>query len=107
MDRALWLLLRLRFDGSRRRWSRNLRTIKGLLLTLVGLLLFLPVAIFSLLAPRFQLGAQEALIRRYGPLGLLAFCVLNLLLASEERAIHFAPAEVDFLFPGPFRRRQL
>src|SRR5262249_34384607 len=34
-------------------------------------------------------------------------CLLNLLLTSDERAVYFAPAEVEFLFSGPFKRRQL
>jgi hypothetical protein len=107
MDRALWLLLRLRLGGYLRRWGRSLRTVKGLLLTLVGSLLFVPMVIVSLFAPRVQLDAQLALLRRYGALGLLGFCLLNLLLSSDERAIYFSPAEVEFLFSGPFRRRQL
>jgi len=61
----------------------------------------------TVFAPRVQLTAQLAMIRRYGALGLLGFCVLNLILASDERAVYFAPAEIEFLFSGPFRRRQL
>ena len=99
--------LRLRLAGVLRRWSRGLRTIKGLLLTLVGSLLFLPMLLSTVFAPRVQLAAQLAMIRRYGPLGMLAFCLLNLLLSSDERAVYFAPAEVEFLFSGPLRRREL
>jgi hypothetical protein len=107
MDSALWLLLQLQLGGYLRRWGRNLRTTKWLLLTLVGPLVFLPWAMMSLFAPRFQFAMQLAMIRRYGALALLACCLLNILLSSDERAVYFAPAEVDFLFPGPFRRRQL
>jgi hypothetical protein len=107
MDRALRLLLRLRLRGFVRRWVRSLRTPKGLLLALVSSLLFLPWAIVSLFSPRIQLDAQLELIRRHGALGLLAFCALNVILSSEERAVYFSPAEVDFLFSGPFPRRQL
>jgi hypothetical protein len=107
MDRALWLLLRLRLVGQLRRWGRNLGTLKGLLLTLVGTLLFLPMVVFSVFAPRFQLAAQLALIRRHGALVLFALFLLNLVLTSEERAVYFSPAEVEFLFTGPFHRRQL
>jgi hypothetical protein len=46
-------------------------------------------------------------VRRYGTLGLLAFCLMNLLFSTFERAIYFTPAEVNFLFPGPFSRRGL
>jgi Putative ABC exporter len=107
MDGALWLLLRLRLTGFLRRWGRSLRTMKGLLLALVGSLLYLPMLLTTLIAPRVQLTAQIAMIRRYGALGLFGFCVLNLVLTSDERAVYFAPAEIEFLFSGPFRRRQL
>jgi hypothetical protein len=107
MDRALWLLLRLRLVGQLRRWVRNLSTLKGLLLTLVGALLFLPMVVVSVFAPRVQLAAQLALIRRHGALVLFALFLVNLVLTSEERAVYFSPAEVEFLFTGPFHRRQL
>ena len=107
MDGALGLLLRLRLVGFLRRWGRSLRTMKGLLLALVGSLLYLPMLLTTVFAPRVQLTAQLAMIRRYGALGLFGFCVLNLILTSDERAVYFAPAEIEFLFSGPFRRRQL
>jgi hypothetical protein len=107
MDGALWLLHGLRLAGVLRRWSRSVRTMKGLLLALVGSLLFLPMLLTVVFAPRIQLTTQLALTRRYGALGLFGFCVLNLILSSDERAVYFAPAEVEFLFSGPFRRRQL
>src|SRR3954471_4532929 len=107
MAPALWLLLRLRFVAHVRRWGRSLRTTKGLLLTLVSLLLFLPWLVLSLVSPRVQLGMQLEMIRRHGPLVLLGFPLLNIILSSEEREVSFSPAEVDFLFPGPFPRRQL
>ena len=43
----------------------------------------------------------------YFPIGMLAFCVMTLVTTAGERAVAFTPAEVDFLFPGPFSRRQL
>src|SRR5262249_58480123 len=47
-------------------------------------------------------------LRRYGPFALLAMAVLTLLTSSSERAVlPFTPAEVNLLFAGPFRRRQL
>jgi hypothetical protein len=107
LDRSLWLLLRLRFVGWLRQWARNLRSPRRALLVLIALLCFLPVPVFALLAPRVQIAEQVALIRRFGPLGLFLFCLMNVLLASDDRAIIYAPAEVDFLFPGPYRPRQL
>jgi hypothetical protein len=46
-------------------------------------------------------------IRQFGPLGLLAYCVLNVFLSSGDRAVYYSPAEVNFLFSGPYRPRQL
>jgi hypothetical protein len=66
--------------------------------------------IFSLIMVPVATNAPERLeeIRRLGPLALLLLCFLNLISSSAERAvIPFTPAEVDFLFAGPFSRRQL
>ena len=58
-------------------------------------------------APRVFVSAQIDLIREYGPLAILAYCVLNLLLTPGDRSIHYSSAEVNFLFSGPYRPRQL
>ncbi|RPI75580.1 MAG: hypothetical protein EHM42_15305, partial [Planctomycetaceae bacterium] len=39
--------------------------------------------------------------------GMLAFCLMSLLTSTTETGVFFLPAEVDLLFPGPFRRRDL
>jgi len=83
------------------------RTLKGLLLALVGSLLLLPVALSALLTPRVMTAQQLSGIRLYGPLGLFAYCVLNVVLSSGDRAVYYTPAEVNFLFCGPYRPRQL
>src|SRR5206468_1958377 len=41
------------------------------------------------------------------PLVLLAFVMLSVGTGWGESAIYFSPADVDFLFPGPFSRRDL
>ena len=107
MDRSLFLLLRLRTWAWLRRMGRNLRSLKGALLGVVGALLFAPMLVSSIFAPRIHVEAQSELIRRYGALGMLAFCVLNVVLSSGERAIYYSPSEVNFLFSGPYRSRQL
>jgi hypothetical protein len=108
VDPALWLLLRLRLWGWLRRLGRSLATGKGALLTALGLLLLAPqiLAIFVMPHPDIDAGHLAA-VRRFGTLGLFAYCVLTLLLSSAEQALYFSPAEVSVLFPGPFRRRQL
>jgi hypothetical protein len=47
-------------------------------------------------------------VRRFGPLGLLALCLLQLVYSSSEKAVVvFTPPETNFLIAGPFTRRQL
>lgn len=43
----------------------------------------------------------------YLPVSILAMCVLVVVAPSPEAAIAFSPAEINFLFPAPFRRREL
>ena len=107
MDRSLWLLLRLKLDARLRRATRSIRTLKGLLLAVVGSLVFLPSIAGILFMPRFQSAVQLTSVRRYGPLILFVYCIMNVLLSSGDRAVHYSPAEVNFLFAGPYRPRQL
>jgi hypothetical protein len=93
--------------GWLRRLGRNLRTVKGAVLALVTAAV-LGLWLFSVLVQaRQEEGFDAAMVRRFGPWWLLAYALLTLLLSSGERAIAFTPAEVTFLFPAPFRRRQL
>ena len=111
MNGALRLLTWLRFVGWLRRLARMLRTVKGALLALfVGLIC--TSWIFSLimtaaLKQQTQNAEQRELARQYGPVLLLGYCVALLAFPSSERVIAFTPAEVNFLFAGPFSRRQL
>lgn len=105
MDRALWLLARLRVRGWLRRVGRNLGTVRGALLAAVGALVFLPWVVAWLFQDA-KAGQHLVEVRRYGPLALACYCVLNLLLSSEG-ALAFSAAEVNFLFPAPLSRRQI
>lgn len=108
MDSALWLLLRLRLKAFLRRMGRSLRTGKGIALTLVGLVVIVPWMLSVFYAPRVgPMAADPAAIRRFGPPFLLAYAIVSLLFSTGERALYFTPAEVAFLFPGPFSRRAL
>lgn len=107
MHPALWLLLGLRLRGWLRRIGRAARTVKGAILYLLGLL---AIALWLLPVLFLTEPAQpEALerLRLYGPAALLFSCVLTVLFSSGEQGVTFSPAEVDFLFPGPFTRREL
>ncbi len=107
MDPALVLLWRLRLKAFFRRWGKNLRKPKGILLTLVGLLVFVPWLASIALAPKGAILWDPEKVRRFGPLVLLAYAALTLALSSGDKVLLFSPAEIDFLFPGPFTRRGL
>jgi hypothetical protein len=94
VDPALRLLLRLRARGWLRRMGRSLATVKGAVLTALGLLLLAPQLLAVFLVPRPPAGSPEHLeaVRRFGTLGLLAYSLITVLLSSGEGAIYFSPA---------------
>jgi hypothetical protein len=103
----LLLLYTLQGKAFYRRLTRNLKSIKGALLFIVGVLvvgLWLGPSLWQ--AVRAQ-RTDPAQVRDAAPVILLAMCFLALVSSGGEKAIAFTPAEVDFLFPGPFTRRQL
>lgn len=107
MDRALWLLLRLRFGGWLRRLRKSFGSLKGILLCVAGSVVFMPMILSAFFAPRGMISNPE-IVRRVGQLGLLVYTVLSLVTTGTgDRAITFSPAEIAFLFPAPFRQRQL
>jgi hypothetical protein len=108
MNGALWLLVGLQLRGWLRYLLRSLGSIKGALLALVGAMVFVPWLLTILFAPRQAGGGWfRDDLRESGPALLLLYCFMNVVFSSGERTIYFPPAEVNFLFPGPFGRRQL
>jgi hypothetical protein len=102
----LWLLVGLQLGGRLRYLWRSLRTVKGALLAVVGLGVFAGWLLLVFLMPTSR-GVDPEAVLRYGPGLLLLYCLTNVLMSGSERAVYFTPAEVNFLFPGPFRRRTL
>jgi hypothetical protein len=107
MNGALWLLIGLHLRGWFRYLLRSLRTVKGALLALIGAAVFVPWMAAVVLAPRQSGGWLSGDLRETGPALLLLYCLMNVVFSTSERAIYFPPAEVNFLFAGPFSRRQL
>jgi hypothetical protein len=105
--RALVLLLWLQLGGWLRYLGRTVRTPRGALLVLVGLAVFLPWLMAMLADPGVGGRIAPGQIGRFGPAVLLLYCVLNVALSPTDRAIYFTPAEMQFLFAGPFSRRQV
>jgi hypothetical protein len=107
MPRALWLLFGLQIKGWLRYARRNFSSVRGVLFFLVGLLFFGMCIVSLIFNPSTGNRPNPQNLDRFGPLALLAMCLVNFFLATGERVISFRPAEIDFLFPGPFTRRQL
>ncbi len=120
MHPALLLLLRLRRKAFWRRTLGGLKTPRGAALAIATgtffVLMVLPQLIVPLVATFSSEGAKanrqfvEAalpVIRTLLPLGLLSLVMLSVGTGWGESAIYFTPADVDFLFPGPFSRRDL
>jgi len=104
---ALLMLYRLQGRALVRRVTRNMRSVKGALLAIFGVLV-----VGSWLAPSLWQAhtlprTDPQAVRDAAPLLLLVMALMALISSGGEKAVAFTPAEVDFLFPGPFTRRQL
>ena len=104
---ALFKLILLQGRSVRRRMLRGAKSVRGAAFLVLGTL------IFSLwLGPSIWLASTTTRtdpqqVRTVVPVFLLLICLMNLVTSAGEKAIAFSPAEVDFLFAGPFTRRQL
>lgn len=113
MNGALWLLLKLRVRSAIRLKLRKLRTVRGLIYLFLGAAalglvvaspaVYEPVAVELPKTVRdFRFPANETMLAT----SLAVMCLLTLSVSSGP-AIYFNPAETNFLFSGPFSRRQL
>lgn len=103
---ALRLLIRLQFRGVLRRTGRAMRTPKGATFAIIGglmLLLWLGSVFFSATLGR---KTDPQRVRELAPALLLLVCAANVF-GGGDKVISFTPGEINFLFPGPFTRRQL
>ena len=112
MHPALLKLIALSFKSGVRRAFRGARTVKGAFLTVftVGvLLLMVGPSMFAatMLHGRPGMPQFSGWLEPYLPIMILGFCLLFIFGPAGETAIAFTPAEVDFLFPAPFHRREL
>lgn len=109
MHPALLKLLRMRIVA----WGRRFVSRGSLLRRIIGGL-FAGYILISWIASFFFLALSDrrpptdpAVVLQFGPLVLALFIALRLAGALTSRALEFTPAEMDFLFPAPFTRRQL
>lgn len=113
MDAALRQLLILRLRGGLRQRLLQLASVRGLLFSLAfgGIIWFLitsnssaDTSIFGSAALDRQAFSEQILT--FMPLGMLGLSLLTVLMTNGP-TFHFSPNEINFLFTGPFRRRDL
>ncbi len=120
MHSALLLLLRLRQRAFWRRTLASLKTPRGAALVIATgtffAMMVLPQFILPLIALFSREGAEAnrqfvettmPIVRTLLPLTLLTLVMVSIATGWGESAIYFTPADIDFLFPGPFSRRDL
>ncbi len=114
MDPALTRLLVLRLRGSFRQRLIQLTSLRGLLffLAFVGIIWLLVVAnrspadMGSVADAAMDRQALSAQISTFMPISMLAMSLLTVALTTGP-TFHFSQTEINFLFTGPFRRRDL
>ena len=107
MDRSLWLLTTLRCKAFGRNLRKALSRPKGVLMVVITALAFAPMLFSAVVSAGSGLQAPVEPVRRFAPLALFALTVASLLFSAGEQALYYTPAEVSFLFAGPFSKRQL
>src|SRR3954471_3857850 len=107
MPAALFKLLSMQARAVLRRMFRGVKTARGATFFIIGAIMFAMWFGGTLTNAVLMRRADPDTVRLYFPLAMLGFCVMTLVTTAGERAVAFSPAEVDFLFPGPFSRRQL
>ncbi|MEM6480642.1 MAG: putative ABC exporter domain-containing protein [Pseudomonadota bacterium] len=113
MDPALRQLLILRLRGGLRQRLLQLASVRGLLFSLAfGAIVWFLIAsnssagagLFgSAVLDRQAFGEQ---IMTFMPLSMLGLSLLTVVMTTGP-TFHFSPNEINFLFTGPFRRRDL
>ncbi|MEO1659194.1 MAG: putative ABC exporter domain-containing protein [Pseudomonadota bacterium] len=113
MDAALFQLLMFRLRGGLRQRLLQLASVRGLLFSLAfgGIIWFVIVSNSSSGTSFFGSAALDRQafgeqIVTFMPLCMLGLSLLTVLMTTGP-TFHFSPNEINFLFTGPFRRRDL
>lgn len=112
---ALLTLKSLQYRSRIRRMVNSLKTLKGILYFVFALILIAcwigPQLFLIIYNPK---GVQtipdmmdQGNIKILAPLLLMAFCLMQIVFKGGEKMLYFTPSEIDFLFPGPFKRSEL
>jgi len=103
---ALLKLIRLQVRGWLRRQFKGGSLRRTVFMILGGGAFLLWFASMALSAALSKSQPPEQIMATL-PFYLTAFALLPIIVGNDDRAIAFSPAEIDFLFSGPFSRRQL
>src|SRR5262249_31706147 len=112
VNRALWLLMKLRLKGWGRRLVKQVQTVRGAILaSIFGMMLLMWIGsllINAIIIPRAPGStAPPEQVERFAPFVLLLYCVGVLVGSGNQSPLQFTLPEVQFLFSGPFSRRQV
>jgi Putative ABC exporter len=110
MHPSLYKLMMLTFKSNLRRLFRGARSARGAFLIIftigVFVMMLLPSVAMAFM-PNRPAGLFSGLAEPYLPIGLFAISLMSVFTSAGDKALYFSPAEVDFLFPAPFHRREL
>ncbi|MDB5297532.1 MAG: hypothetical protein JWO31_3515, partial [Phycisphaerales bacterium] len=104
---ALRQLMRLQARGVLRQGLRRAGTTRGKIFFAFGIVVFVLWLLPALFMAHVARPPRPADVRQVMPLVLLGITLLTAFTSAGEKAIAFTGGETDFLFPGPFTRRQL
>ncbi len=93
MTAALWLLIGLQLRGWLRYVGRNLKSVRGVLFALFGVVLLAGPVVFVLTVSSDSARPDPNVLRLYGPAYLVGYCILMVVGSGAERAVYFSPSE--------------
>jgi hypothetical protein len=99
--------MKLRCKAFGRNTKKALSRPKGVLMVVITALAFAPALVSAVVTAGSGLQAPIEPVRRFAPLAIFALTVASLLFTAGEQALYYTPAEVTFLFAGPYSKRQL
>ncbi len=107
MHPALWKLLGIIVKARLRRLSRSMFTKKGIAYTAVALFFLFAWIASALMGSSNPVTTDPLAVRKIVSTSLFSLWLLGMLATSRDNGLVFGMSEVEQLFPGPYRRREL